>query len=86
MMVTAMAVGLLAGCGGNSGDTEEKKETKKEETKEEKTDAAAGSSNSSGSEDAETVLKWACWDLKTATYWQAVADAYQKNIRMSELR
>lgn len=85
MMVTAMAVGLLAGCGGNSGDTEEKKETKKEETKEEKTDAAAGSSNSSGSEDAETVLKWACWDLKTATYWQAVADAYTEkhpNVRI----
>lgn len=39
-------------------------------------DMPTGSNTVSGSDSAETVLKWAAWDLKTAYYWQAVADAY----------
>lgn len=79
LLATAMVASCLAGCGG-SGDSSktDTKDTKAEtDTKEE---TAAGSSNKSGSDSASTVLKWAAWDLKTATYWQKIADAYtEKN-------
>ncbi len=69
LLVTAMAVTALAGCGGGSadkaGDSSSADET-----------VSTGSSVVSGSEDATTVLKWAIWDAKKALYWQAIADAY----------
>lgn len=72
--------------GTEEGDATGEEEPEKDGTEEEGTEeedageeeAAAGSSGVSGSDSAETVLKWAVWDLKTATYWQAIADAYTK--------
>lgn len=61
--------------GKEDAGEDEAKADKQEEEKPEDT-PAAGSSGISGSDSAETVLKWAIWDLKTATYWQEVADAY----------
>lgn len=73
LLVMVMAAAALAGCqSGNDGDakTEEEQEIESTETE------SAGSNIVSGSEDAETVLKWAIWDAKIATYWQEIADAY----------
>lgn len=94
LLASAMVMTGLTACGGGDAQNQEetkKEETKKEETKKEETekeetkkeetekeDAAAGSAGVSGSDSATTVLKWAAWDLKTATYWQAIADAYTK--------
>lgn len=68
LLTAAMAVTALAGCGGsgNEADTPSSDEAA----------VSTGSSVVSGSEDAETVLKWAIWDAKKALYWQAIADAY----------
>lgn len=82
LLAAAMVVTGLTACGG--GKTENGSEpqqetgakTEDEGTKEDEEPAEAGSAGVSGSDSAETVLKWACWDLKTATYWQEIADAY----------
>lgn len=83
LLAAAMVVTGLTACGGGnesegSGETkqEEKTDDAEEEEAEDAEEPAAGSSGVSGSDSADTVLKWACWDIKTATYWQAIADAY----------
>ncbi|HJD45445.1 MAG TPA: extracellular solute-binding protein, partial [Candidatus Mediterraneibacter norfolkensis] len=70
-----MCVTALAGCGssgteeGNSSDAAATDGTEEEPP-------SAGSDTVVGADDASTVLKWAIWDAKTATYWEAVAQAY----------
>lgn len=90
LLATAMAASCMAGCG--KSDEPAAADTKKEDAVKKDTaeETAAGSSNKSGSDSAKTVLKWATWDLKTATYWQKIADAYtEKNpdvrIEMTDL-
>ena len=75
LLSTAMIATCAVGC-GNGGNEQTPTETKKEDTAQTTQNEAAGSTNKSGSDSAKTVLKWATWDLKTATYWQAIADAY----------
>ncbi len=89
LLAASMVVTGLTACGGGNetagnGETQQEEPTggNSDDAEEEKTDdaeePAAGSAGVSGSDSAETVLKWACWDIKTATYWQAIADAYTK--------
>ena len=80
LLAAAMCVTAFAGCGSSTGDdakgddtAKEDKEEKEEEVQEE---VSAGSDTVVGADDASTVLKWAIWDAKTATYWEAVAQAY----------
>lgn len=90
LLAASMVVTGLTACGGGNetagnGETQQEEPTggNSDDAEEEKTDdaeePAAGSAGVSGSDSAETVLKWACWDIKTATYWQAIADAYTKD-------
>lgn len=90
LLIAAAAAGLLAGCGSGSGtDTAssaaassgsgESSEAASESASKAEAgteEAKAGSDTVIGAEDASTVLKWAMWDAKTATYWEAAADAY----------
>lgn len=94
MLAAVMAGTTLAGCGGGEDKAKEDSSAKAEEKTEDKEDkeeeAASDSEGVSGAEDAETTLKWAIWDMKTATYWQAIADAFtEKNpdvrIEMTDL-
>lgn len=72
LLVAAMCMTALAGCGNKADDA--KTDDKEKDTQEE--EVAAGSNTVVGADDASTVLKWALWDAKTATYWEAVAQAY----------
>ena len=74
LLVAAMCVTALAGC-GNNADEAKTEDTVKDEAEAEE-EVSAGSNTVVGADDASTVLKWALWDAKTATYWEAVAQAY----------
>ena len=74
LLVAAMCVTALAGCGSNA-DEAKTEDTVKDEAEAEE-EVSAGSNTVVGADDASTVLKWALWDAKTATYWEAVAQAY----------
>lgn len=80
MLAVFMAVTCLGGCSGEDGSSTEPVHTgsgkKPEAHTLENTAEGSGEHRSSGSESATTVLKWAVWDLRTAPYWQAIADSY----------
>ena len=76
LLVAAMCVTALAGCGSSSSSTDEGSSDAAATDEAEEETPAAGSDTVVGADDASTVLKWAIWDAKTATYWEAVAQAY----------
>lgn len=92
LLTACMAAAMLAGCGGSedsnqgsqnadaggSGDTSAGNADGQDTSV---SDAGTGdAATDTGTADSgdKTVLKWAIWDEKTAPYWQAMIDAYEK--------
>lgn len=69
LFIVVLAVSILTACRNNRKEKSEEIVLKEEET-------SAGNRQTVGEEGAETVLKWAVWDIQTATYWRALAAAY----------
>lgn len=69
LLAAVMTMSCLTACGVSKDVKDGKEQNQKDEV-------ATGTGISSGSEDAETVLKWAVWDAKIVKSWQEIADAY----------
>ncbi len=76
LLVAAMCLTALAGCSSSSGDSADSSDSSAAEDTAEEEGASAGSNTVIGADDASTVLKWSVWDASTATYWEAIAQAY----------
>lgn len=72
LLTAAMAVSCLSACGGAQSGEDAGSSGGEAQSENVSTDTGL----TSGSEDAETVLKWAVWDAKIVKSWKAIADAY----------
>lgn len=90
LLAVTMAAAMAAGCGSdadsgtdagdsNAGGTNADNAADAEDTSAaDNNEADNNAENESAGGGEKTTLKWAIWDEKTAPYWQAMIDAYEK--------
>ncbi|MDE7202794.1 MAG: sugar ABC transporter substrate-binding protein [Lachnospiraceae bacterium] len=86
VVLAASMIASLAGCSGSdAGNSASTDQTPQTQAAADNNDAAPAETSAStdtpaaaDTDAASVTLKWAIWDKESTSYWQALADAYQK--------